>query len=246
MKFPKTLVQGRFLKRYKRFFADVDLDGKTVIAHVPNTGSLKSCNTPGSECLLSPVDDPERKLKFTLEAIKVDEHWVGVNTGWPNKLAVQVFKDHLLKHWESFDSYQTEVKINGQSRIDLALWNSKHTEVTKWKVEHFKKMQPVHFVEIKNVTLKEGTSALFPDAVTERGQKHIEELVRLIKKGFTAEILFIVQRSDVQQFEPAENIDPEYAKLLRKGMNDGLQVTALSFEISKSGIEFKKSLPIKM
>lgn len=244
MKFSNSLIQGQFLKRYKRFFADVELDGQTVVAHVPNTGSMKSCNVAGSECLLSKVDDPERKLKYTLEAIKAGQHWVGVNTSWPNKLAVELFKGRDLKHWSPYDSYQSEVKINENTRIDLALWNSTQSEITKWKMEHFKTVQPVHFVEIKNVTLKEGEVALFPDAVTERGQKHIQELVSLIKQGFTAELLFIVQRTDVNSFEPAESIDPDYAQLLREGMRAGLQVTAVSFEVSKSGIQLVKTLPL--
>jgi len=245
MEFQNHLLQGKLIKRYKRFFADVELEGQVVIAHVPNTGSMKGCSEPGSDCLISKVSDPTRKLQFTLEAVKANNHWVGVNTSWPNKLAVELFQNKILPHWIEFDSYQPEVKISEQSRIDLALWSSKRTEVKKWKYEDFKKHYPVHFVEIKNVTLKIEEMAQFPDAITERGQKHIEELGGLIKRGFTAEILFIVQRTDVDHFEPAESIDPKYAKLLKDAVKNGLKVTAVSFEVSKVGIQFYKLLKLK-
>lgn len=245
MLFQKPLIQGKFLKRYKRFFADIEFEGEKVVAHVPNTGSLKSCNTEGSECLMSRAEDPKRALKFTLEAIKTEGHWVGVNTSWPNKLAVETFKTNLLSHWKKFDSHQSEVKINEHSRIDLALWDSQQTPIKKWKVDDFKITQPVHFIEIKNVTLKEGLSARFPDAVTERGQKHIQELVELISKGFTAEMLFIIQRTDIEYFEPAKEIDPVYARLLLEAEKKGLIITPLCFEISELGFRFFKKVSLK-
>lgn len=246
MEFKSPLVLGKFIKRYKRFFADVDLEGEIVVAHVPNTGSMKSCNDPGSPCLLSRSEDPKRALKFTLEAVGQENHWVGVNTSWPNKLAVELFKQNKQAHWSKFDSFQPEVKINEQSRIDLVLWNSSQTSVKKWKVADFVEHQPVHFIEIKNVTLREGRAAQFPDAVTERGQKHLLELCELMEKGFTAEMLFIVQRTDVEYFEPAKAIDPEYSKLLRLAIDKGLQVTALCVSISEKGIHLEKQLPIRL
>ena len=246
MEFSHPLTQGTLLKRYKRFFADVDLSGEIVTAHVPNTGSMKSCNEPGSLCLLSRADDPQRKLKFTLEAVKSEGEWVGVNTGWPNKLAIEAFRQRALSHWQCFDSYQSEVKISEDSRIDLMLWNSNTTGIKKWKTADFQSHQPVHVIEIKNVTLKEGGAARFPDAVTERGQKHIQELMQLMARGFTAEMLFIVQRTDVEWFAPAEDIDPEYARLLREAVNRGLKVTAISFEIKETGIEMKTILPVHL
>lgn len=246
MEFQKPLVEGKFLKRYKRFFADVEFEGEIVTAHVPNTGSMKSCNTSGSACWMSRSEDPKRALKFTLEAIKAEDQWVGVNTSWPNKLAVEVFKQNQLGHWAHHDSFQQEVKINEQSRMDLALWNSSNTSVKKWKVDDFKQTQPVHFVEVKNVTLKEGPAARFPDAVTERGQKHIEELCLLIQKGFTAEMLFVVQRTDVEFFEPAHDIDPNYARLLKAAQTQGLTITALSFQFTEKGIILAKNLPVKL
>lgn len=245
VQFPSPLVEGKFLKRYKRFFADVDVQGEIVTAHVPNTGSMKSCNEPGSLCRLSRADDPKRALKFTLEAVQSGKEWVGVNTSWPNKLAVEVFQQKLLSHWGGHDRCQPEVKINDQSRIDLVLWDSKKASTSKWKVADFQHTQPVHFVEIKNVTLKNGLAAQFPDAVTERGQKHIQELCELIERGFTAEMLFVVQRTDVEYFEPAHQIDPEYARLLRDAVQKGLVVTALSFAITDHAIVLCKQLPVR-
>lgn len=246
MEFERPLIEGTFLKRYKRFFADVELDGEIVTAHVPNTGSLKSCNTPGSRCLLSTSDDPNRALKFTLQAVESDNHWVGVNTSWPNKLAIEIFQQGVLTHWKEFDRFQAEVKINSQSRIDLMLWHSGDSAKTKWKAEDFENFQPVHFVEIKNVTLKVGRGAYFPDAVTERGQKHIQELCDLIDKGFSAEMLFVVQRTDVDYFAPAKDIDPTYAQLLKRATEKGLKVTALSFAVTKNGFALGRALPLKM
>jgi sugar fermentation stimulation protein A len=246
MEFQQPLIEGRFLKRYKRFFADVELDHENVTAHVPNTGSMKTCNTPLSPCLISRSDDPKRALRFTLEAIQAGSTWVGVNTSWPNKLAVELFVGRKLDHWHRYDSYQTEVKINEQSRFDLVLWSSQETAVKKWKQEDLAKIPPVHFVEIKNVTLKEGDAAQFPDAVTERGQKHIRELMELIERGFSAEMLFIVQRSDVECFEPATQIDPTYAALLKQAVAIGLVVTAASFTVEPTGIRMHRLLPIRL
>jgi sugar fermentation stimulation protein A len=246
VQFSNPLVEGKLLKRYKRFFADVELEGEVVTAHVPNTGSMKSCNNPGSLCRLSRSDDPKRALKFTLEAVKANDQWVGVNTGWPNKLAIEVFKQQKLVHWSKYDSFQAEVKINDHSRIDLMLWDSKQTPVKKWKVTDFQSPQPVHFIEIKNVTLKEGVAAQFPDAVTERGQKHLLELCELMDRGYTAEMLFIVQRSDVEHFTPAKSIDSEYARLLKAAVEKGLIVTVLSFSVSERGIDLIRQLPVKL
>lgn len=256
MDFRSPVIEGKFLKRYKRFFADVEINGQVVTAHVPNTGSLKSCNQPGSPCWISESADPKRALKYTLEAIKIDSYWVGVNTSWPNKLAVEFFLQGKLPHWQKYDSYQAEVKISPQSRIDLVLWNARkmgsgHKNETaktliKWTMEDFETTQPVHFVEIKNVTFKEGIAAQFPDAVTERGQKHIQELAQLIKKGFSAEMLFIIQRTDVECFSPAGQIDPVYARLLESAANEGLEVTAVCVEVDRGGIHFVKPLEVRL
>jgi sugar fermentation stimulation protein A len=232
MRFSTVLNEAIFLKRYKRFFADILLptSNEIVVAHLANTGSLKSCNVPNSPCLISSNDDPNRKLKYSLEAIKSNNTWVGVNTSWPNKLAKEAFELKTFRHWDGFDQIQTEVKINEHTRLDLVLWSSKENFTAKINQETLKTINQksglkFHFVEIKNVTLAENGTALFPDAQTERGQKHIKELMHLIDLGHTAELLFVVQREDCHQFKAAKEIDPLYAKLLDEAVSRGLLVS---------------------
>ena len=151
MFWPSPIQKGKFLKRYKRFFADIDVDGQVVTAHVPNTGSLKSANNPGQTCLLSLASNPERKLKYTLEAIQAPTGaWIGVNTAWPNKLVAEAFEKKIIPHWQEFDQFKPEVKISDETRLDACLSSSKTGKK--------------HFVEVKNVTLAQGDTAFFPDA----------------------------------------------------------------------------------
>jgi sugar fermentation stimulation protein A len=246
MKFEKPLIEGLFLKRYKRFFADVQIGKETVVAHVPNTGSMKGCNTPNSPCLVSPASNPERKLRYTLEMIKTKTSWVGVNTSHPNKLVHELWATETVKHWQNFDSAQLEVKINKQSRLDLALWDSKEQKnIEKGKLSLLE--PPLHFIEIKNVSLAENGQALFPDAVTERGQKHILEMMELMEKGFTCEFVFVIQREDCKSFSPADEIDPEYGKLLRQAHKKGLRISPFACELSPIGIFLKpEPLPLDL
>ncbi len=228
MKWPQKLIEGKLLKRYKRFFADVEIAGKIEVAHVPNTGSLKSVLFPGQACLVSPAKDPNRKLKFTLEAAKVDTEssgsagtWVGVNTSWPNQLAKEAFELKTIPHWAKYSKLHSEVKINPESRLDLMLETDFGNR---------------HYVEIKNVTLKNGAAAQFPDAVTERGQKHLRELMHLVSEGHSAEIFFTVQRDDVEFFSPADDIDPEYGRLLREAERCGVRISVFLIKISPQEI----------
>ncbi len=239
MKFTTPPIEATFLKRYKRFFADAQLNNEVVVAHVPNTGSLKSVIQPGARCLLSPASNPERKLKFTLEAIESPQKaWVGVNTSWPNLLVGEAFQEKKFKHWSGFEQSQNEVKISHESRIDWVFTNSR--------------TGAQHFVEVKNVTLAVGDfakgkgTAQFPDSVTERGQKHLRELIKLAaEKNKTAEIFFAIQRSDCNAFSPADDIDPEYGRLLREAQAKGVKITAAVVAISPEGLELTgKELPV--
>ncbi len=234
----KNWITAKFLKRYKRFFADVELissfdvpalqahfeKSSIQVAHVANTGSLKSVLNQGALCLILPSDNPERKLKFTLEALQVVDTmgrktWVGINTSYPNQLAQWAFENRFFSHWQDYDQMKPEYKISKETRLDLMLSNSKNGHQ--------------HFVEVKNVTLKnENGMAEFPDAVTERGQKHLIELMNLKSQGHTAEILFVIQRSDITGFQPAESIDPEYAKLLKQAQTNGVKVTAVIAQLN--------------
>ncbi|KHD89859.1 MAG: sugar fermentation stimulation protein [Bdellovibrio sp. ArHS] len=241
MKFSQRLHEGVFLKRYKRFFADVQFQGQEVVAHVPNTGSLKSVNNPGQLCLISETDNPERKLKFTLQAIQSPQgSWVGVNTATPNTVMKETLLEVVGKpgvlgtfaHWSVFDEVKPEYKISAETRLDFVL-----------KKKNSEKM---HFIEVKNVTLAEATTAKFPDAVSERAQKHLRELMQLIEQGHSAEIVFTVQRPDCDVFAPADDIDPAYGQLLREAHGKGVKVTPLVVKLSPEAVELsEQELPCR-
>jgi sugar fermentation stimulation protein A len=243
MKWSSPLIEGVFQKRYKRFFADVQLESEVVVAHIANTGSLKSVNVPGQPCLISPAANPERKLRFSLEMIQsVSGAWVGVNTSVPNAIVKEALELSInskqgFSSWQSYDALQAEYKISKETRLDFAL--AKKTTDKK------------HFIEVKNVTLaveKEGKLwAQFPDGVTERGQKHLRELMNLIDEGHTSEIVFTIQRNDCDYFSAADDIDPEYGRLLREAISKGVVVTPLLVELSVEGaILTEKKLEIKL
>lgn len=236
-------IKGQFLKRYKRFFADIKLDNNEVVtAHVPNTGSMKGLLTEKAPALLTYNDDPKRKLKYTLEALKTPTSWVGVNTSKPNKMAALAFEKQLIPHWEPYSFIKTEAKINDKTRIDLAL--AKNLEIKKWDKSLIDEHK-FHFVEIKNVTLSDKNTALFPDAVTERGLKHLNELIDLVKSGHSAELLFIVQRQDCDHFLPAYDIHPEYATTLQLAQEQGVRLTALECQwVEGLGFELNSYKPL--
>lgn len=243
MKFSNKLQEGIFLKRYKRFFADIEFQGQTLTAHLPNTGSLKSANNPGQNCLFSTSDNPERKLKWTLEMIKSPDSasWIGVNTATPNTVMRETLLQAVGKGsdamgtfatWAQFDEVKPEYKISAETRLDFML-KKKNTD-------------KMHFIEVKNVTLAENGVAKFPDAVTERGQKHLRELMALMEQGHTAEIVFTIQRSDCSTFAPADEIDPEYGQLLREAFKKGLTVSPLVVDLSPLEVTLSENkLPLK-
>ena len=243
MQYSGKLLEGTFLKRYKRFFADVELNGQTVVAHVPNTGSMKGVNNPGTLCLVSESTNPERKLKFTLEMIKAPSgSWVGVNTATPNTVVKEAVLSVIEKgqtneasfaHWAAFQEAKPEYKISAETRLDFALKK--------------KDSQHMHFIEVKNVTLGEDGVAKFPDAVTERGQKHLRELMALMEQGHTAELVFTVQRSDCKAFAPADDIDPEYGKLLREAHSKGMMISPLIVDLSPTQVSLSGTkLPVNL
>lgn len=246
MKFDTPLLEGKFLKRYKRFFADIELDGKTVTAHVANTGSMKGCNEPGIMCRVTYVDDPKRKLKYTLQMLKAPKSWVGVNTQIPNKIVWEAWEQKSVPHWSKYIGGQAELKINDKSRIDLALWQDPELSEKKKVQTKDIKNHKLHFVEVKNVTLGKDGVALFPDAVTTRGQKHLEELMNLIDEGHTAELILTVQRTDCDTFKPADDIDPDYGVLLRKAHKKGVRISAYQCTLTKKEIRLNTEKPLKV
>lgn len=230
MNFKQKLIHGTLVKRYKRFLADVKTDdGEEVTAHCTNSGSMKSCLENGAEVYLSPVDDPKRKTRFTWEMIKINGDWVGINTGNPNKLAFEAIVNGQIPELNNYSTIKREVKF-GDSRFDVFAEN----------------INEKCFVEVKNVTLKEGKYALFPDAVTTRGQKHLKALMEVKKQGMRAVMLYIVQRSDVEIFSPAAHIDPNYASFLKEAVSAGVEVIVIQAKVTPEKIELVKKLPVEI
>lgn len=230
MKFQNKLVHGTLIKRYKRFLADVKLDdGTEVVAHCTNSGSMKSCLEDGAEVYLTPVNDPKRKTKFTWEMIKINGDWVGINTGNPNKLAFDAISENKIPELQAYTTVKREVTF-GDSRFDVYAENDSEK----------------CFVEVKNVSMKEGKYALFPDAVTTRGQKHLKTLMEVKSKGIRAVMLYVIQRSDVDIFAPAEEIDPAYAKALKEAFEAGVEVIPMQAKVTPESIEFVRKLPFEL
>jgi sugar fermentation stimulation protein A len=230
MKFENTLVHGTLIKRYKRFLADVKLDdGTEVVAHCTNSGSMKSCLEDGAEVYLTPVNDPKRKTKFTWEMIQINGDWVGINTGNPNKLAFEAIYENKIPELSGYTTVKREVKF-GDSRFDVYAENENEK----------------CFVEVKNVSMKVGKYALFPDAVTTRGQKHLKTLMQVKAQGMRAVMLYVIQRSDVEIFGPARDIDPDYADLLKEAHRAGVEIIAMQAKVTATSIEFVRKLPFEI
>lgn len=226
MRFNQALVHGVLLRRYKRFLADIQLDdGQQIIAHCTNSGSMKSCLEPGAEVYLSPAHDPKRKTRFTWEMIKINGDWVGINTRVPNVLAYDAVCEGSISELSGYTIVKREVTY-GDSRFDIYAEN-----------EHEK-----CYVEVKNVSMKEGKYALFPDSVTTRGQKHLKTLMEVKKNGMRAVMLYVIQRSDVEVFAPAKEIDPDYALALKRAYQSGVEIIPVQAEVRPTGIEIIRKL----
>jgi len=226
MKFQDKLVPGKLIKRYKRFLADVELDdGSVVIAHCTNSGSMKSCLEDRAPVYLSPVNDPKRKTKFTWEMIYINNDWIGINTMIPNKLAYDAVANGSIKKLRAYNKVQREVKF-GDSRFDIFAKN-----------DHEK-----CFIEVKNVTMKEGRFARFPDAVTTRGKKHLETLMEVKKQGMRAVMLYIIQRMDIEIFGPTWEIDPGYSETLVKAYENGVEIIPMMAEVTPLEIKLLKEI----
>ncbi len=240
MRHKVKLHEGILLSRYKRFFADIEYDGEKIIIHVPNTGSLKSViekdpKVP-QKVWFSLHGDPEKKLKGTLEAIQATNGtWVGINTSNPNHIVTEAINDAIekrksfLPHWKDHGFYKSEYKISKETRLDGAFFKSE--DAFKAIKKDPKAQVKIHFIEIKNTTyLPDGQKiriVKFPDGVSERAQKHLREMMALMKQGHRCEIIYTVQRSDAEAFSPCEVMDPEYAKLFRQAVDAGLIVSPL-------------------
>ncbi|MBI4082552.1 MAG: DNA/RNA nuclease SfsA [Candidatus Lambdaproteobacteria bacterium] len=231
MTFDPPLLKGRLLRRYQRFFADVALDsGEVITAHTPNTGSLLTCTEPGSEAYVSPADNPKRTLKYTWELVRSGRALVGVHTGRANGLAEEAIRAGVIAELAGYGSLRREVRYGTNSRIDLLLEDE---------------ARPRCYVEVKNVTLARDGMAAFPDAVTERGAKHLRELATQVRKGARAVMLFIVQRGDCEAMTPADDIDPRYGRLLRQASRKGVEALAYRVRVRPTGLPVEAPLPIR-
>lgn len=223
------LYPGILLKRYKRFFADIQLvSGEVVTAHCPNTGPMTGVSTLGSAVQLSKSDNPNRKLAYTLELIQVYDNeptWVGVNTALPNRVVKLALEKHLFPELGNYKYIKGEV-VYGQdkkSRVDFFLTGSDDD-------------RPI-YLEVKNTTFSQGTLALFPDTETTRGQKHLRELSVLLPQT-RAVMLYFINRHDCTEFAPGDTTDPIYGRLLREAIALGLEVLPCRFDISPAGIRY--------
>ena len=231
MKFNSPLIKATFIKRYKRFFADFELNGEIITAHTANTGTMKTCLFENAPSLLSFHDSPTRKLKYSFEMINNGKSWIGINTSLTNSLAIEAIKNKTIVELSNYEKITPEYKINKQSRIDILL---QQTDL------------PDCYVEVKNVTLvNESNACLFPDAVTERGQKHLKELMELKSHGHRAVMLFIVQREDCDYFLRTNDIDPEYGKLLLEADSKGVEILVYQCELTPDEIKVIRKLPLK-
>ena len=222
------LVAGTLIKRYKRFLADVTLEsGEVVTVHCPNSGSMKGCAVPGSRVFLSRSANPTRKYPFGWELVEADGFWAGINTGLPNNLVREAIENGTVAELQGYAAIRPEVPYGEHSRIDLLLEEPGRC-----------------FVEVKNVTLVDGNRALFPDAVTTRGQKHLQELMRVVREGDRGVILFTVQRGDGGTVSPADAIDPEYGRLLRLAVEHGVEALAYQALVTPEEIKLIKRIPV--
>ena len=229
MEFTKSLIKGKLIKRYKRFFTDVKLNKEIVTAHCPNTGSMKGLLDEGNDVYLLPNNDPKRKLKYGLEIIKSRKNLVGVNTHMANKIVHHGLRNNLIKELKNHEIIKPEVFFNKETRFDFLLE---------------KKNQKI-FVEVKNVTLfRNKDTAEFPDAPTARGIKHLLTLIDAIKKSYKTYLIFLVQVQNMKYFKIAKDIDEEYYKNYLLAKNAGVNFLAYRCNISSKKIFIDKKLKI--
>jgi sugar fermentation stimulation protein A len=229
MKFTKSLIKGKLVKRYKRFFTDIKLNKEIVVAHCPNTGSMKGLLDGSNEVFISKSDNPKRKLKYTLEIIKVKKNLVGVNTHFANKIAQHGLSNNLISELKDNDSIRSEVFFNKKTRFDFLI------EKNNQKI----------FVEVKNVTLfRNKKIAEFPDSITSRGSKHLKTLIDATKKGYKAYTLFLIQIEGIESFKIAKDIDKDYYKNYLLAKKAGVKFLAYRCKINSKEIKIEKKIKI--
>jgi len=229
MNFENKFISGLFIKRYKRFFVDIKINNKIITAHCPNTGSMYGLLKKGNKVWVSKSNNPNRKLKYTLEIIRDKKSKVGVNTHFTNKIVLHALQNKLIKEFKNISEIKPETKFGKNTRFDFLIADKKNKS----------------FIEVKNVTLsrKKGL-AEFPDAVTTRGLKHINELENAGKKNYKIFIIFLIQRDDCEVFTIAKDIDPDYAKALKLAVKNKLNILCYDCKFSSKGIKLNKQIKI--
>lgn len=227
-----TLAEGRLLRRRNRFVAEVELPSGVVEAHCPNTGSMMGCREPGSRVWLSAAENPARKLAWTWELVESAGTLVGIHTGRSNGLVREAIEAGVLPELAGYDRIRGEVRYGVNSRIDLLLEADG---------------RPPCYVEVKNVTAAvEDGIGYFPDAVTERGAKHLREMTAVVAGGGRAALCFCVQRADVREVRPADHIDPIYGRTLREALAAGVETYALGASVTTADIDMVRVLPVRV
>ncbi|MCW8915088.1 MAG: DNA/RNA nuclease SfsA [Magnetovibrio sp.] len=234
MKFETPLIPGKLIKRYKRFMTDVELaDGTVVTAHCANSGSMLSVNEPGTDVWISPANNPKRKLQYTWEITKIGDAMVGINTQHPNRIVFEAIEAGKIKELMGYDSQKREVKYGKNSRIDVLLQADD---------------KPDCYVEVKNTTMRrdlsDGAPAEFPDSVTARGAKHLDELADMVEQGHRAVMFYLVQRDDADRFTVAKDIDPTYAERLEAAQKRGVEVIAYGCRVTPEEIDIDRPVSI--
>ena len=226
MKFTNSLIKGKLIKRYKRFFVDVEVNNKLVTAHCPNTGSMLGLLEKGNDVWISKADDPKRKLKFTLEIIKSNQKLIGVNTHRANRIVEDGLKNKLLKEFRSIKDIKAEFKYSDDTRFDF--------------------LCDKFLIEVKNVTLnRKKDIAEFPDAITSRGSKHLKKLLESIKQGYKPYVLFLVQIQNISKFRIAKDIDSDYYNNFIEAKKKGLKFIAYRCRLNSKEIVIEEKIQIK-
>ena len=227
MKFNKKLLQGTLIKRYKRFFVDINYKKKIITAHCPNSGSMMGLLEKGNKVWFSLSDNPKRKLKYTLEIIEVKNEKIGINTLLTNKIVFEALVNKKIETLNKFNNIKPEVRFSDKTRFDFLLSNSKEK----------------CFLEVKNVTLlRERKIAEFPDAVTTRGTKHLNELCNAKKKGYQSYILYLIQREDCDSFKIAKDIDEDYKITFVKALKAGVKILCYDCKLNNEEIKLNKQI----
>ena len=227
MKFKEKLLQGTLIKRYKRFFVDIKYKNKIITSHCPNSGSMMGLLEKDNKAWFSETNNPNRKLKYTLEVIEIEKNMIGINTFLTNKIVLEALNNKKINSLVKFNNIKTEVKFSNNTRFDFLISNNKEK----------------CFLEVKSVTLsRKNQTAEFPDAITSRGTKHLNELINAKKRGFESCILYLIQREDCKTFKIAEDIDHKYKIAFDNSRNNGVKILCYDCKITNEEIKLNNQI----